>query len=108
MLSASGSGGSSSYAYNGDGLATSVADAAGTTSYTYDDDDRLSTLADPATGTTLTYSYNQMSQASKISFGSGQDTESFGYDGQHQLTSQTLASASGAMPLFNGGDDAAV
>ena len=96
VLTASGSAGSTSYAYNGDGLATSVADAAGTTSYTYDDDDRLSTLANPVTGTTATYSYNPDSLLTGISYGTGNDSQSLGYDSQHRLTSDTLETSSGA------------
>ena len=95
VLTASGSAGSTSYAYNGDGLVTSVADAAGTTSYAYDDDDRLSTLANPVTGSTATYSYNPDSLVSQISYGSGGDVQSFGYDSQRRLTSDTLKTSSG-------------
>jgi large repetitive protein len=95
VLKASGSVGSTSYGYNGDGLATSVADAAGATSYTYDTADRLATLADPATGTTATYSYNSDSQPTGISHGSGNDTQSFGYDSLHRLTSDALKTSSG-------------
>jgi len=93
---ASGSAGSTSYAYNGDGLTASVADADGTTSYTYDGAGRLATLADPVTGTTATYSYNSDSLVSGISYGSGKDTRSFGYDGMRRLTSDTLKTSSGA------------
>jgi len=96
VLTASGSAGSTSYAYNGDGQVASVADAAGTTSYTYDGAGRLATLADPATGTTATYSYNPDSQVSQVSYGSGKDTQSFGYDARHQLTSDTLKTSAGA------------
>ena len=60
MLTGSGSAGSTSISYNGDGLLTSRADAAGTTSYTYDDADRLPP-DDAATGATLTYGYNEIS-----------------------------------------------
>lgn len=95
LLSASGPSGSSSFGYNGDGQVSSVSDAAGTTSYTYDTDGRLATLADPATGTTGTYSYNPESQVSQISYGSGNNTRSFGYNNLHQLTSDTLATSSG-------------
>lgn len=94
VLKTTGTAGSSSLAYNGDGLPTSVTDAAGTTSYTYDNAGRLSTLADPLTGTTATYSYNQMSQVSQISYGTGNDVRSLGYNNLHQLTSDTLATAS--------------
>ena len=95
MLTASGSAGSASYGYNGDGQAASVADAAGTTSYTYDSAGRLATLASPATGTTATYSYNPDSQVSGISYGPGNDTQSFGYDGQRRLTCDTLKTSTG-------------
>ncbi len=95
VLTATGTGGSSTLAYNGDDLLSSVADAAGTTSYTYDNADRLSTLANPVTGATATYSYNPESQVSGISYGSGKDSQSFGYDTQHRLTSDTLKTSSG-------------
>jgi len=95
VLNASGSGGSTTYGYNGDGLVTSVADAAGMTSYTYDAADRLQTLSDPASGTTLTYNYNDMSQVSGISYGTG-NTETFNYDNLHRLYTDTLASSSGS------------
>ena len=96
LLSASGPSGSSSFGYNGDGQTSSVSDAAGTTSYTYDTDGRLATLADPATGTTSAYSYNPESQVSQISYGSGKDTRTLGYNNLHQLTADTLKSSSGA------------
>jgi RHS repeat-associated protein len=96
LLTASGTAGSASFSYNGDGLMTSETDAAGTTGYTYDGDDRLATLTDPATGSTLSYAYNQMNQVSQIQYGSGQDVRTFGYDGLHRLTSDTLSTASGA------------
>ncbi len=95
VLTASGTAGSTSYGYNGDGQVASVADAAGTTGYTYDSAGRLATLADPASGTTATYTYNPDSQVSQVSYGTGNDTQSFGYDGQHRLTSDTLKTSSG-------------
>jgi RHS repeat-associated protein len=95
VLTASGSAGSTSYGYNGDEQVTSVADAAGTTSYTYDDTGRLSTLANPATGTTATYSYNSDSLLTGISYGSGADSQSLGYNSLHQLTSDTLNTSAG-------------
>ena len=73
-----------------------MADAAGTTSYTYDGAGRLATLASPVTGTTATYSYNPDSQVSGISYGSGNDSQSFGYDSQRRLASDTLKTSSGA------------
>jgi RHS repeat-associated protein len=96
LLTASGSGGSSSFSYNGDGQVTSVNDAAGTTGYTYDTAGRLATLSDPATGTTLSYSYNAMDDVSGISYGSGANTRSFGYNNLNELTSDALKTASGA------------
>ncbi|HEY0718242.1 MAG TPA: LamG-like jellyroll fold domain-containing protein, partial [Streptosporangiaceae bacterium] len=95
LLSAAGPSGSSSFGYNGDGQASSVSDAAGMTSYTYDSDGRLATLADPATGTTASYSYNPESQVSQISYGSGNDTRTFGYNNLHEQTADTLATSSG-------------
>jgi YD repeat-containing protein len=95
VLTATGTGGSSTLGYNGDGLLTSVADTAGTTSYTYDNDDRLATLGNPVTGATATYSYNADSLVSGISYGSGKDTQSFGYDSRHRLTSDALKTSSG-------------
>ncbi len=95
VLTASGSAGSTTIGYNGDGQTASVADAAGTTSYTYDSAGRLATLANPVTGTTATYSYNPDSLVSGISYGSGNDTQSFGYDGMRRLTSDTLKTSSG-------------
>jgi RHS repeat-associated protein len=94
LLSASGPSGSSSFSYNGDGQVGSVSDAAGTTSYGYDTAGRLATLNDPATGTTASYSYTPNSQVSQIAYGSGNDTRSFGYNGLHQLTSDTLKTGS--------------
>jgi RHS repeat-associated protein len=96
VLTASGSAGSTSYGYNGDGQVTSVVDAAGTTAYTYDGAGRLATLADPASGTTAAYTYNSDSQVTGISYGSGHDIQSFGYDSQHRLTSDTLKTSGGA------------
>ena len=48
---ATGTAGSSSMSYNGDGQVTSVSDAAGATGYSYDSAGRLATMTDPATGT---------------------------------------------------------
>jgi RHS repeat-associated protein len=95
VTSASGTAGSTSIAYHGDGLATSVDDAAGTTSYGYDNDDRLSSVSDPLSGTTLGYSYNSMSQLSRVQYGTG-DVEALGYNGLHELTSDSLDTASGS------------
>jgi YD repeat-containing protein len=95
LLSAAGPSGASSFTWNGDNQATSAATPAGTTSYTYDNAGRLATLTNPAPAATLTYGYNQESQVSSISYGSGNDTRTFGYDGLHRLTSDTLATPGG-------------
>ena len=95
-LIASGSAGSASLSYNSDGQVTSVNDAAGTTGYTYDSAGRLATLADPLTGTTATYSYNPLSQVSQISYGTGNNVRTFGYDNLHRLTSDVLKTSAGA------------
>jgi RHS repeat-associated protein len=96
LLSASGSAGSTVFTYNGSGQLTSAADAAGTSTYTYDSAGRLATDSDAASGATGTYSYNNLDQVTGISYGSGKDTQSFGYDDLHRLTSDTLTTTSGA------------
>jgi RHS repeat-associated protein len=96
LLSAAGSAGSSSFGYNGSGQLTSVTDAAGTSSYTYDSGGRLATDTAAASGTTGSYSYNSLDQVTKISYGTGNDTQAFGYDGLHRLISDTVDNASGA------------
>ena len=96
ILSTSGSAGDSVYTYNSDAQLVTAADAAGTSTYTYDTAGRLATDADAASGTTGTYSYNSLNQVSGISYGSGEDTQSFGYDTLHRLTSDTVATATGA------------
>jgi RHS repeat-associated protein len=99
LATASGPSGNSSYQYNNDGLVASETDAAGTTSYTYDGADRVSTESDPLTGSTLTWGYNADSNPTSISYssdGSAGPVESLGYNDLQQLTSQTLTSASGA------------
>ncbi|HUN34614.1 MAG TPA: LamG-like jellyroll fold domain-containing protein [Trebonia sp.] len=94
VLTASGSAGSTSMSYTSDGLLASVTDAAGTTSYSYDDADRLSGLSDPATGASLTYGYTS-DELTSVSYGSGGDTRTYGYDGLGRLTSDTLAAPGG-------------
>jgi RHS repeat-associated protein len=96
LLAAAGSAGSSSFTYNGSGQQTSVTDAAGTSSFTYDSAGRLATDADAASGATGTYSYSNLDQVTQISYGPGKDTQSFGYDGLHRLTSDVVDTASGA------------
>jgi RHS repeat-associated protein len=96
VLTAAGSAGSSSSGYNGDGQLSSRTDASGTSSYTYDKAGRLSTQADAASGTTATYSYNTMDQVSSVSYGSGNDIQSFGYDALHRLTTDAVTTSAGA------------
>ena len=96
LLSASGSAGNSVYTYNGSGQLASAADAAGASTYTYDSAGRLLTDADAGSGATGTYAYNSLDQATQVSYGSGNDTQSFGYDTLHRLTSDTVATAAGA------------
>ena len=99
LTAATGPTGNSGFTYNGDGLMTGRTDAAGSTSYTYDKADRLATVADPLTGATLTYGYNADSLPAAVSYATGGTAgpvRSYGYDGLQQLTSDTLAPASGA------------
>jgi RHS repeat-associated protein len=99
VTAASGPSGSSSFGYNADGLLTSETDAAGTTGYTYDNADRLATVADPLTGAKLTYGYNTDNLPTSIAYAEGSTAgpkQSLGYNGQQELTSDTLTSASGA------------
>ena len=110
ILSTSGSAGDSIYTYNSDAQLATATDAAGTSTYTYDDAGRLETDADAASGTTSTYSYNDLGQVSGISYGSGEDTQSLGYDTLHRLTSDTVATAAGATVAsigygYNANDD---
>ncbi|WP_157495360.1 LamG-like jellyroll fold domain-containing protein [Kutzneria sp. 744] len=94
LLTATGSAGSSSFGYTVDGLTASRSDAAGSTLYSYDTADRLATVTDAATGTKVGYSYNTLNQVSQITYGSNGNVRTFGYDGQHRLASDTLATAS--------------
>jgi RHS repeat-associated protein len=99
VTATSGPSGTSGFGYNADGLMTSRTDAAGTTSYTYDKADRLATVADPLTGATLSYGYNADSLPTSVSYAEGSTagpSQSLGYNGLQQLTSDTLTSASGS------------
>jgi RHS repeat-associated protein len=96
LLSASGSGGTTVFTYNASGQLASSADPAGTSAYTYDSAGRLSSDADAASGTAGTYGYNSLDQVTQVSYGSGKNTASFGYDTLHRLISDTVATASGA------------
>ena len=95
LLSASGSAGTSVFTYNGSGQLATAAEAAGTSTYTYDSAGRLATNADAASGATGTYAYNNLDQVTQISYGTGNDTQGFGYDSLHRLTSDTIATAGG-------------
>ncbi len=95
LLSATGSAGTSGFGYNSSGQPTSVTDAAGTSTYTYDTAGRLATDADAASGATGTYSYNSLDQVTAISYGTGKDTQAFGYDNLHRLTSDTVTTPTG-------------
>jgi RHS repeat-associated protein len=96
LLSSSGSAGTSAYTYNAAGQMTADTDAAGTSAYTYDSAGRLATDAGAASGATGTYGYNDLDQVTSISYGTGNDSQSFGYDDLHRLTSDTLTGAAGA------------
>ena len=96
LLSAAGSAGTSRFTYNASGQLTSATDAAGTSSYTYDSAGRLATDTDAASGTSGTYSYNSLDQVTRISYGTGNDTQAFGYDNLHRLTADAVTTASGA------------
>jgi RHS repeat-associated protein len=100
LSGSSGVSGTSSYTYNNDGLVASQTDAAGTTSYTYDSADRLSAERDPLTGSTMTWGYNADSNPASISYatnGTAGPVQSFGYDGLQREASDTLTSASGSV-----------
>jgi RHS repeat-associated protein len=98
LKTATGPSGASSFTYNGDGLVSAETTAAGTASYTYDSADRPATEADPLTGTTLTWAYNANSQPTALSYSSGGQAaavQAYGYDDLDRLASDTVKSASG-------------
>jgi RHS repeat-associated protein len=110
LLSASGAAGTSAYTYNAAGQMATDTDTAGASTYTYDSAGRLATDTDAASGTTGTYSYNDLDQVSSISYGTGKDTQSFGYDDLHRLASDTLTGSAGATVAsigygYNANDD---
>lgn len=98
LTATAGPSGTASFTYNGDGLVTKRVDAAGTTSYGYDQADRLGTLADPTTGATASFGYNADSEPTSISYatsaGAG-PVQTMAYNGLHELTGDTLKAASG-------------
>jgi large repetitive protein len=96
LLTTTGTGGTTTFGYNGDGLMTSRADAAGTTSYGYTnptDPDQLTTLTDADTGVAAQYSYNDMDQVSQIQYGTGGDKRLFTYNTAHELSGDSLVNA---------------
>jgi len=97
LLSTSGSSGNDSYTYDPDGLMASRTDAAGTSTFTYTQDNQVHTDQEPLTGVQLTYSYNDLGQPQSIEYGTSGSTETYGYNALHQLTSDTLSSASGSI-----------
>jgi RHS repeat-associated protein len=110
LLSASGSAGTTTDTYNASGQLASATDAAGTSTYTYNSGGLLATDADAASGKTGTYSYNDLDQVTSISYGSGKDTQSFGYDNLNRLSSDTITTAAGAQVAsisygYNNDDD---
>ena len=84
------------YTYNQSGQVATATDAAGTSTYSYDSAGRLHADADAGSGATGTYAYNSLDQVTQVAYGSGNDTQSFGYDTLHRLSSDTIANASGA------------
>ena len=95
LLTAGGAAGSTTLAYNGDGLPTARSDASGTSSYGYDSHDLLRTVSDALTGTTQTYtSYNKLNQVTSINEGSG-DIRTLTYDDLHRLTGDQVQTPGG-------------
>jgi RHS repeat-associated protein len=62
------------YAYNADGLRTSMVDGTGTTTYTYDQLDRLTKTQD-GHGDTVGYEYNLADERTKITYPNGKAVE---------------------------------
>jgi RHS repeat-associated protein len=75
------------YAYNADGLRTSMIDGTGTTSYTYDQLDRLTKTVD-GHGDTVGYEYDLANEQTKITYPSGQAVTR-AYDKAGRLASVT-------------------
>ncbi|MBS2966208.1 hypothetical protein KGA66_24400 [Actinocrinis puniceicyclus] len=99
LASASGSAGTSAFAYTADGQMASRTDTIGGTAYTtgygYDSAGRLSTIADPLTGSTLTYAYTANSPDYGITYGTGGNVRSFHFNAAHELASDTLKTPGG-------------
>ena len=98
LTGTSGPSGTSSFSYNGDGLLSAETSPAGTTGYTYDAADRLATESEPLTGATLTYAYNADSLPTSVSYASGGaagPVQAVSYDSLRRVASDTVTSASG-------------
>jgi RHS repeat-associated protein len=94
LTSTSGPSGTSTFGYDSDGRLSSRVDAAGTTNYTYDTAGRVATIANTTTGVSVGYAYNNMSQPSQVTYGTG-DTRTLGYDAMHRLSSDELKTSGG-------------
>ncbi|GAB2699202.1 LamG-like jellyroll fold domain-containing protein [Kitasatospora kifunensis] len=106
LWTSSGPLGNASMTYNQDGKLATRTDAVGTTTYGYDPAGHLKTLADPLTGASLSYAYYPSGMPQSVNYGNG-TTRSFTYDGQHNLTADTLASSTGTEASLSYGYDAA-
>lgn len=76
-----------SYAYDADGLRTSMTDATGPTAYGYDADDRLTSVTDGA-GQTVSYGYDAAGLPTSLTYPGG-SVVTRSYDGAGQLASVT-------------------
>jgi large repetitive protein len=90
-LGNTGQAGSSSFSYTPDGQLASRTDASGTSTFTYNGDDLEATDTDALTGTTLSYTYNSLSQPESVTYGSGGDVRTFGYNAEHELAGDTYS-----------------
>ncbi|MEH1092231.1 LamG-like jellyroll fold domain-containing protein [Micromonospora sp. CPCC 205739] len=94
-LSVTGPLGNSSFGYDPDGRLASRQDAAGTTSYGYDGAGRLSTLSNPTAGVQMAYTYNNLSQVTKITYGTNGNSRNFTFDPLRRLKDDELKSSTG-------------
>ena len=78
------------YGYNADGQVSSRTDATGTATFSYAAPRRAATMTDPVTGATLAYSYDAANELTSVSFGSGADSRTLGYDPLGRVTSDAL------------------
>ncbi|MEV5943426.1 LamG-like jellyroll fold domain-containing protein [Streptomyces sp. NPDC051994] len=86
--------GTASYTYDADGRLATRADSAGTTGFTYDRAGQVKTLTDPINNATLTYSYYPTGTVQSVDYGNG-TSRSYTYDGQNNLTGDSLKTSSG-------------